>query len=123
MIFKKKNKDEIYNINEIIKRIEERDKTLTGEEMDKVALYMYEKSKKSTNKFRTFIVLITPLFIFQIITTNIKPVLFLSILMLIFNGYQLGLCNKWDYINEKFLKDTKRINEFIKEKRSTEEMK
>ena len=123
MIFKKKNKDEIYNINEIIKRIKERDETLTGEEMDKVALYMYEKSKKSTNKFRTFIVLITPLFIFQIITTNIKPVLFLSILMLIFNGYQLGLCNKWDYINEKFLKDTKRINEFIKEKRSTEEMK
>ena len=123
MIFKKKNKDEIYNINEIIKRIEERDETLTGEEMDKVALYMYEKSKKSTNKFRTFIVLITPLFIFQIITTNIKPVLFLSILMLIFNGYKLGLCNKWDYINEKFLKDTKRINEFIKEKRSTEEMK
>ena len=123
MIFKKKNKDEIYNINEIIKRIKERDETLTGEEMDKFALYMYEKSKKSTNKFRTFIVLITPLFIFQIITTNIKPVLFLSILMLIFNGYQLGLCNKWDYINEKFLKDTKRINEFIKEKRSTEEMK
>ena len=70
MIFKKKNKDEIYNINEIIKRIKERDETLTGEEMDKVALYMYEKSKKSTNKFRTFIVLITPLFIFQIITTN-----------------------------------------------------
>ena len=123
MIFKKKNKDEIYNINEIIKRIEERDKTLTGEEMDKVALYMYEKSKKSTNKFRTFIVLITPLFIFQIITTNIKPVLFLSILMLIFNGYKLGLCNKWDYINEKFLEDTRDLNEFMKQKRSTEEMK
>ena len=123
MIFKKKNKDEIYNINEIIKRMEERDETLTGEEMDKFALYMYEKSKKSTNKFRTFIVLITPLFIFQIITTNIKPVLFLSILMLIFSGYQLGLCNKWDYINDKFLKNTRELNEFIKQKRSTEEMK
>ena len=123
MIFKKKNKDEIYNINEIIKRIEERDKTLTGEEMDKVALYMYEKSKKSTNKFRTFIVLITPLFIFQIITTNIKPVLFISIFMLIFCGYQLGLCNKWDCINEKFLEDTKNLTKFMKQKRSTEEMK
>lgn len=123
MIFKKKNKDEIYNINEIIKRIEERDETLTGEEMDKVALYMYERSKKSTNKFRTFIVLITPLFIFQIITTNIKPVLFISMFMLMFNGYQLGLCNKWDYINEEFLKDTRDLNEFMKQKRSTEEMK
>ena len=123
MIFKKKNKDEIYNINEIIKRIEERDETLTGEEMDKVALYMYEKSKKSTNKFRTFIVLITPLFIFQIITTNIKPVLFISMFMLMFNGYQLGLCNKWDYINEKFLKNTRDLNELMKQKRSTEEMK
>ena len=115
MIFKKKNKDEIYNINEIIKRIEERDETLTGEEMDKVALYMYERSKKSTNKFRTFIVLITPLFIFQIITTNIKPVLFISMFMLMFNGYQLGLCNKWDYINEEFLKDTRDLNEFMKQ--------
>ena len=123
MIFKKKNKDEIYNINEIIKRIKERDETLTGEEMDKVALYMYEKSKKSTNKFRTFIVLITPLFIFQIITTNIKPVLFISMFILMFNGYQLGLCNKWDYINEKFLKNTRDLNEFMKQKRSTEEMK
>ena len=123
MIFKKKNKDGIYNINEKIKRIEKRDKTLTGEEMDKVALYMYERSKKSTNKFRTFIVLITPLFIFQIITTNIKPVLFISMFMLIFSGYQLGLCNKWDYINDKFLKNTRELNEFIKQKRSTEEMK
>ena len=123
MIFKKKNKDEIYNINEIIKRIEERDETLTGEEMDKVALYMYERSKKSTNKFRTFIVLITPLFMFQIITTNIKPVLFISMFMLIFCGYQLGLCNKWDCINEKFLEDTRDLNEFMKQKRNTEEMK
>ena len=114
MIFKKKNKDEIYNINETIKRLGERDETLTGEEMDKVTLYMYEKSKKSTNKFRTFIVLITPLFIFQIITTNIKPVLFISIFMLMFNGYQLGLCNKHDYINEKFLEDTKNLTKFIK---------
>lgn len=123
MIFKKKNKDEIYNINEIIKRIEERDETLTGEEMDKAALYVYERSKKSTNKFRTFIVLITPLFMFQIITTNIKPILFISMFMLMFNGYQLGLCNKRDYINEKFLKDTRDLNEFMKQKRSTEEMK
>ena len=115
MIFKKKNKDEIYNINEIIKRIEERDETLTGEEMDKVALYMYEKSKKSTDKFRAFNILIIPIFMFQIITTNIKPILFLSMFMLIFIGYQLGICNKWDYIDKKFLKNTREINEFMKQ--------
>ena len=120
MIFKKKNKDEIYNINEIIKRIKERDETLTGEEMDKVALYMYEKSKKSTNKFRTFNILIIPIFMFQIIATNIKPILFLSMFMLIFSGYQLGICNKWDYIDKKFLKNIKDINEIIKQEKYTE---
>ena len=126
MIFKKKNKNEnnkIVEIAEIAERLRKRDESVTVEEINKVALHMYNKSKKFTNKFRAFNILIIPIFMFQIITTNIKPILFLSMFMLIFIGYQLGICNKWDYIDKKFLKNIKDINKFIKQERSIEEVK
>lgn len=114
-------KKEKHNKIEAIEKLNNGE-NLSLDEMNEISLFMYEDSKKSINKHRTFVILFTPFFMFQIVAVDNIHVLLLCMCMLVFNGYQLGLCKMQDENNEKFLKEVTRYNEAIAKRSKLEKI-